>query len=98
MKYLIIVLFPFLAFAQKTKAKPDTCFTQQEISDISFVLDSLWAADDINNELITKYQKLSFQQDSLILQCDSQLLMSPVQGSFFYKIFQYAQKLYQMRL
>ena len=66
MKYLIIVLFPFLAFAQKTKAKPDTCFTQQEISDISFVLDSLWAADDINNELITKYQKLSFQQDSLI--------------------------------
>ena len=66
MKYIIILLFPVLAFSQKTKAKPDTCFTQQEIADISFVLDSLWTADDINNELITKYQNLSIHQDSLI--------------------------------
>jgi hypothetical protein len=66
MKYLVILLFPVLAFSQKGKAKPDTCFTQSELADISFVLDSLWAADDINNELISKYRIQVLDQDSLI--------------------------------
>jgi hypothetical protein len=66
MKYLVILLFPVLAFSQKGKAKPDTCFTQSELADISFVLDSLWLADSINNELIAKYRKSVFEQDSLI--------------------------------
>jgi len=64
MKYLVILLFPVLAFSQKSK--PDTCFTQSELADISFVLDSLWAADDINNELIAKYRIQVTQQDSLV--------------------------------
>ena len=66
MNYLVILLFPVLAFSQKGKAKPDTCFTQSELADISFVLDSLWAADDINNELISKYRIQVLDQDSLI--------------------------------
>ena len=66
MKYLVILLFPVLAFSQKGKAKPDTCFTQSELADISFVLVSLWAADDINNELISKYRIQVLDQDSLI--------------------------------
>ena len=66
MKYLVILLFPVLAFSQKGKAKPYTCFTQSELADISFVLDSLWAADDINNELISKYRIQVLDQDSLI--------------------------------
>ena len=64
-KLIIILMFPVFAFAQKGKTKPDTCFTQSELADISFVLDSLWTADDINNELIVKYRGLVKQQDSI---------------------------------
>jgi hypothetical protein len=64
-KLIIILLFPVIAFAQKGKTKPDTCFTQSELADISFVIDSLWTADDINNELIVKYRSLVKQQDSI---------------------------------
>jgi len=62
---IIILLFPVIAFSQKGKSNPDTCFTQSELADISFVIDSLWAADDINNELIVKYRSLVKQQDSI---------------------------------
>jgi hypothetical protein len=65
-KLIIILLFPVIAFSQKGKTKPDTCFTQSELADISFVIDSLWSADDINNELIVKYRGLVKQQDSII--------------------------------
>jgi hypothetical protein len=66
----ILILFLFVAtlsYAQKTKkVAPDTvCFTKEQAADISFVLDSLWAADDINNELIASYKRLSKKQDSL---------------------------------
>jgi len=64
-KLIIILLFPVIAFSQKGKSKPDTCFTQSELADISFVIDSLWVADDINNELIVKYRSLVKQQDSI---------------------------------
>jgi len=62
---IIILLFPVIAFSQKGKSKPDTCFIQSELADISFVIDSLWVADDINNELIVKYRSLVKQQDSI---------------------------------
>ena len=64
-KFIIILLFPILGFSQKT-TKPDTCFTQLELADISFVLDSLWAADDINNKLIESYDTLLHTQNTLI--------------------------------
>jgi hypothetical protein len=60
---LVILLFPIFAF---TQTKPDTCFTQQEIVDISYTLDSLFALDSINTALINKYVTLSKQQDELI--------------------------------
>lgn len=73
-------LFLFLSFtaaigyAQKTKPRPDTvCFTRQEITDISMTLDSLWQADDINNELISTYKTIITEQDSLIA-ADSMLI------------------------
>jgi hypothetical protein len=62
-RLLVILLFPIFAF---TQTKPDTCFTQQEIVDISYTLDSLFALDSINNALINKYVTLSKQQDELI--------------------------------
>ena len=64
-KFIIILLFPIIGFSQKT-TKPDTCFTQLELADISFVLDSLWAADDINNKLIESYDTLLNTQNTLI--------------------------------
>jgi hypothetical protein len=64
-KFIIILLFPIIGFSQKT-TNPDTCFTQQELADISFVLDSLWAADDINNKLIESYDTLLNTQNTLI--------------------------------
>jgi len=62
-RLLVILLFPIFAF---TQTKPDTCFTQQEIVDISYTLDSLFALDSINTALIDKYITLSKQQDELI--------------------------------
>ena len=64
-KFIIILLFRIIGFSQKT-TKPDTCFTQLELADISFVLDSLWAADDINNKLIESYDTLLNTQHTLI--------------------------------
>lgn len=60
---LFILLFPLYALTQTT---PDTCFTQQEIIDISYTLDSLYAADSINLALIEKFETLTTQQASLI--------------------------------
>lgn len=65
---LIFVLISTFSFAQKTKKQSaDTvCFTKQQAADISFVLDSLWMVDDLNNSLIGAYQKTIKKQDSLI--------------------------------
>jgi hypothetical protein len=69
-KFLIILclLVPAVSFSQKAKANvvPDTCFTQQEIKDISFTIDSLWAVCDINDELIPEYKSLIEKQKEMI--------------------------------
>lgn len=48
-RLLIAMLFPVYSYTQQI---PDTCFTEQEIIQISTTLDSLWEADAINNTLI----------------------------------------------
>jgi hypothetical protein len=45
---------------------PDTCFTKQQVLDISMTLDSLYQADDINNALIDEQQKMIEMQNNLI--------------------------------
>jgi hypothetical protein len=67
-KFLIILclLVPAVSFSQKAKTVPDTCFTQQEIKDISFTIDSLWAVCDINDELIPEYKSLIEKQKEMI--------------------------------
>ena len=64
MKLLLFILLisPVFAIAQV----PDTCFTQQEIKDISYMLDSLYYADSINNNLINKQEVLINYQIRLI--------------------------------
>jgi hypothetical protein len=69
-KLLIILLFPLISFTQTKKQLPDTCFTQQELANISFVLDSLWTADDINNNLIKSYDT-AFRTQSILIKLDS---------------------------
>jgi hypothetical protein len=69
-KLLIILLFPLISFTQTKKQLPDTCFTQQELADISFVLDSLWTADAINNNLIKSYDT-AFRTQSTLIKLDS---------------------------
>jgi hypothetical protein len=69
MKKLIIILcllIPAISFSQKAKTVPDTCFTQQQLSDISFTLDSLFIICDINEQLIPEYQKLVATQAEMI--------------------------------
>lgn len=56
-RLLIVLLFPFVAFSQNT-VTPDTCFTEQEVLDISFTLDSLYELDDINKKIITEQEYL----------------------------------------
>jgi hypothetical protein len=67
-KFIIILclLVPAVSFSQKAKTVPDTCFTQQEIKDISFTLDSLFAVCDINDELIPEYKSLIEKQKEMI--------------------------------
>lgn len=56
MKRLLVILFMIPVFANSQM--PDTCFTQEQIHEISETLDSLWLADSVNNELIVAQQKL----------------------------------------
>lgn len=48
---LIILLFPVIIFSQT-----DTCFTEEEMIDISFTLDSLTELTDINNKIIREQE------------------------------------------
>lgn len=68
MKYLLIIWFliPVPGLTQI----PDTCFTQEQVLDISFTLDSLYQLSDINNQLIFEQKSLIDKQKSLI-QLDS---------------------------
>lgn len=64
MKQLIIILlFPFYSLTQTI---PDTCFTTQELFDISTTLDSLWQIDSINNKIISQQELIIKKQHGLI--------------------------------
>lgn len=56
-RLLIILLFPLISFSQ-TETPSDTCFTEQQILDISFTLDSLYELDDINKQIIQEQEYL----------------------------------------
>ena len=71
-KLLIILLFPVITIAQSI---PDTCFTEQQIIQISKTLDSLWEADNINNVLIA-------QQEDAINTCRKLIALDSLQIEF----------------
>jgi hypothetical protein len=61
-----LTLFLLLSTSCFTQTMPDTCFTKQQVLDISMTLDSLYQADDINNALIDEQQKMIEMQNNLI--------------------------------
>lgn len=51
----LVFLIPLITLSQKVskpKSKPDTCFTQQEILDISFTLDSVYEVIELQEQTI----------------------------------------------
>jgi len=60
---LLILLFPLFCFSQQL---PDTCFTAQQVKDISFTLDSLYQLNDINEKIILEQEFLINKQNKLI--------------------------------
>ena len=65
----LVFLIPLIALSQKVskqKSKPDTCFTQQEILDISFTLDSLYEVIDLQQQTIKHYEFLTSDLKQLI--------------------------------
>lgn len=84
-KFLIILclIIPAISFSQKAKSPvvPDTCFTQQEIKDISFTIDSLFAVCDINDELIPEYKSLIEKQKEMIKLDSTQIAYQKQQTS-----------------
>ena len=64
MKQLVIILlFPIFGISQTV---PDTCFTEQQIQDISETLNELYFKDSINNVVIEQQKSIIQKQDELI--------------------------------
>jgi hypothetical protein len=63
-KLLVTLLFPVTCFTQTI---PDTCFTEEQVIEISKTLDSLWEADSINNVLIEQHESVIKSYRNLIV-------------------------------
>ena len=66
-KLLVILLFPITCFSQQT---PDTCFTEEQMRDILFTVDSLYELDEINRKIIERQDKLA-RELNLVVKLDS---------------------------
>ena len=75
-KLLVILLLPVFCFTQSI---PDTCFTEQELLDISATIDSLWAVDEINTEIIAKQQLIIKKQKSVMYLDSMQIMLQKQQ-------------------
>lgn len=69
-KLLVILLFPLTCFSQQV---PDTCFTEEQMRDILFTVDSLYELDDINQKIIDRQDKL-VRELNLVVKLDSMQL------------------------
>ena len=59
--FIILYLWPLMLFSQM----PDTCFTENEIIDISETLDSLYYTDSLNNEIISQQETLISELETI---------------------------------
>ena len=60
--FIILFIWPLITFSQTV----DTCFTSEEIIDISETLDSLYYLDSINNEIISQQEILVSELETVI--------------------------------
>jgi hypothetical protein len=81
-RLLVILLFPLYAFTQTI---PDTCFTEQELNDISNTLDSLWKVDEINNNIIAKQRLIIKKQESVMYLDSIQFILQKQQVALLQK-------------
>ena len=64
MKQLIVILlFPIIGLTQTVS---DTCFTEEQIHDISETLDELYFQDSVNVELISQQEAIIKKQEELL--------------------------------
>ena len=68
--FIILLICPMTLFSQMA----DTCFTSDELIDISETLDSLYYIDSINNEIISQQEKLVSELETIIKLDSIQLL------------------------
>ena len=68
--FIILFIWPMFIFGQM----PDTCFTSEEIIDISETLDSLYYLDSVNNEIISQQETLISELETIIQLDSIQLL------------------------
>lgn len=61
--FLIILFFPLMTWSQTI---PDTCFTAQQVQDISYTLDSLYEINELNDSIIAEQSILIADQKRLI--------------------------------
>jgi hypothetical protein len=59
--FIILLLLPVFSFTQTV----DTCFTEEQIQDISETLDSLYYLDSVNNDIIIKQDNLIYSLEHL---------------------------------
>jgi hypothetical protein len=59
--FIILLLLPVFSFTQTV----DTCFTEEQIHDISETLDSLYYLDSVNNDIIIKQDNLIYSLEHL---------------------------------
>jgi len=68
--FIILFIWPMFIFGQM----PDTCFTSEEIIDISETLDSLYYLDSVNNEIISQQETLISELETIVQLDSIQLL------------------------
>lgn len=81
-RLLVILCFPFFSYTQTI---PDTCFTEQELQDISNTIDSLCAVDETNAKIIASQQRIIKKQQSLIYLDSIQIEMQKQQVALLQK-------------
>jgi hypothetical protein len=64
---------------------PDTCFTVQELNNISNTLDSLWRVDEINNDIISKQKQIIKKQESILYLDSIQIVLQKQQVTLLQK-------------
>lgn len=83
MKILLFIctMFPYIIWSQIS----DSCFTQQQIQDISFTLDSLYELNDINDSIIAEQYMLISKYVQLVKLDELQLEYKTQQIDFLKK-------------